>query len=66
MFWICDWFDRDGQHVLGRDDKFLLFKRKKNATAYLDEKDANFEPNIIKISLEEAKRLFGKHEYEII
>lgn len=66
MFWICDWFDNNGRHVLGSNDKFLLFKRKKNAISYLDEKDANFEPNIIKISLEEAKKLFGKHECEII
>lgn len=66
MFWVCDWFDRDGQHVLGRNNKFLLFKRKKNAAAYLEEQDANFETNIIKISLEEAKKLFGKYEYEII
>ena len=66
MFWICDWFDRNGQHVLGRNDKFLLFRRKKNAVAYLEENNANFEPNIIKISLEETKKLFGKYKYEVI
>ena len=66
MFWICDWFDDNGQHVLGRDKKVLLFKHKKNAVDYLKEQNANFEPNIIKVSLEEARKLFGNHEYEII
>ena len=68
MYWICEWLDEhEGiQYVLGRNDKFLLFKRKKNAIAYLDENDANFEPRITKVSLEEAKKLFGKYEYEII
>lgn len=46
MFWVCDWFDSNGRHVLGRGNRFLLFKRKKNAVAYLEEQDANFEPNI--------------------
>lgn len=66
MFCICDWFDSNGRHILGRGNKFLLFKRKKNAVVYLEEQNANFEPNITKISLEEAKKLFGNHEYEII
>lgn len=66
MFWICDWFDSDGRHILGKKGKFLLFKYKKNAVDYLEEKDANFKPNIIKISLEKAKKLFGNYEYEII
>lgn len=66
MFWICNWFDSNGRYVLGRDKKFLLFKHKKNAVDYLEEQDANFEPNIIKISLEEARKLFGNYEYEII
>lgn len=66
MFWICDWFDHDGRHVLGGNNRFLLFKRKKNAVTYLEEQNANFEPNITKISLEEAKKLFGNYEYEII
>ena len=66
MFWFCDWFDRDGRHILGRGNRFLLFKRKKNAVAYLEERDANFEPNITKINLEEAEKLFGNYECEII
>ena len=47
-------------------NSFLLFKRKKNAVVYSEEQNANFEPNITKISLEEAKKLFGNYEYEII
>lgn len=66
MFWMCEWFDKEGIHVLGENKKFILFKRKKDAKNYLDEKDANFEPNIVKINLEEAKQLFGNYEYEII
>lgn len=67
MFWICEWFDRDGRLVLGRNNKFLLFKRKKNAIAYFIEQDACFGPDdLAKITLEEAKELFEKYEYEII
>ncbi len=66
MFWICDWFDSNGLHILGRGNKFLLFKCKKNAVAYLEGQNANFKPNIIKINLEEAEKLFGNYEYEII
>lgn len=28
--------------------------------------DANFEPHYEKVTLEEAKKLFGKHQYQII
>lgn len=66
MFWMCEWFDKEGIHVLGENGKFVLFKRKKNAILYLNERDVNFEPNIVKISLEEAKKLFGSYKYEII
>jgi len=66
MFWICNWFDSEGRHVLGENGKFILFKRKKDAKKYLDEKETNFEPNIVKISLKEAKQLFGKYSYKII
>lgn len=66
MFWICDWFDSNGLHILGRGNKFLLFKYKKNAVAYLEGQNTNFKPNIIKINLEEAEKLFGNYEYEII
>ena len=66
MFWFCDWFDSNGRHILGRGNKFLLFKCKKNAVAYLEEQNASFKLNIIKISLKEAEKLFGSYEYEII
>lgn len=66
MFWMCEWFDKEGIHVLGENGKFVLFKRKKNAILYLNERDVNFKPNIVKISLEEAKKLFGSYKYEII
>ena len=39
MFWMCEWFDKEGIHVLGENKKFVLFKRKKNAGAYLKERD---------------------------
>ena len=77
MFWICEFFDsltaKDGaRHIAAREKKFLIFKRKKDAKKYLDEVlDLNDEyikecVCFEKISLEDAKKLFGNYEYEII
>ena len=77
MFWICEFVDSltakdSARHIAAREKKFLIFKRKKDAKKYLDEVlDLNDEyirdcVYFEKISLEEAKKLFRNHEYEII
>ena len=77
MFWICEFVDSltakdSARHIAAREKKFLIFKRKKDAKKYLDEVlDLNDEyirdcVYFEKISLEEAKKLFGNYEYEII
>ena len=77
MFWICEFVDsltaKDGaRHIAAREKKFLIFKRKKDAKKYLDEVldlgDEYIRDCVYfeKISLEEAKKLFRNHEYEII
>ena len=77
MFWICEFIDsltaKDGaRHIAAREKKFLIFKRKKDAKKYLDEVldlgDEYIRDCVYfeKISLEEAKKLFRNHEYEII
>ena len=77
MFWICEFVDSltakdSARHITAHEKKFLIFKRKKDAKKYLDEVlDLNDEyirdcVYFEKISLEEAKKLFRNHEYEII
>ena len=77
MFWICEFIDsltaKDGaRHIAAREKKFLIFKRKKDAKKYLDEVldlgDEYIRDCVYfeKISLEEAKKLFGNYKYEII
>ena len=77
MFWICEFIDSltakdSARHIAAHEKKFLIFKRKKDAKKYLDEVlDLNDEyirdcVYFEKISLEEAKKLFRNHEYEII
>ena len=77
MFWICEFIDSltakdSARHIAAREQRFLMFKRKKDAKKYLDEVlDLNDEyirdcVYFEKISLEEAKKLFRNHEYEII
>ena len=77
MFWICEFVDSltakdSARHIATREQRFLMFKRKKDAKKYLDEV-LNLNDEYIrdcvyfeKISLEEAKKLFRNHEYEII
>ena len=77
MFWICEFIDSltakdSARHIAAREQRFLMFKRKKDAKKYLDEVlDLNDEyirdcVYFEKISLEEAKKLFRNEEYEII
>ena len=77
MFWICEFVDSltakdSARHIAAREKKFLIFKRKKDAKKYLDEVldlDDEYIRDCVyfeKISLEEAKKLFRNHEYEII
>ena len=77
MFWICEFVDSltakdSARHIAAREKKFLIFKRKKDAKKYLDEVldlgDEYIRDCVYfeKISLEEAKKLFRNHEYEII
>lgn len=77
MFWICEFLDsltaKDGaRHIAAREKKFLMFKRKKDAKKYLYEVLNHSDEYIRdcvcfeKISLEEAKKLFGNYKYEII
>ena len=77
MFWICEFVDSltakdSARHIAAREQRFLMFKRKKDAKKYLNEV-LNHSDEYIKdcvyfekISLEEAKKLFGNYEYEII
>lgn len=77
MFWICEFVDSltakdSARHIAAREQRFLMFKRKKDAKKYLNEV-LNYTDEYIrdcvyfeKISLEEAKKLFGNYEYEII
>ena len=77
MFWICEFFDSltakdSARHIAAREQRFLMFKRKKDAKKYLyevlDLGDEYIRDCVYfeKISLEEAKKLFGNYEYEII
>ena len=77
MFWICEFIDSltakdSARHIAAREQRFLMFKRKKDAKKYLDEVldlgDEYIRDCVYfeKISLEEAKKLFRNHEYEII
>ena len=77
MFWICEFVDSltakdSARHIAAREQRFLMFKRKKDAKKYLDEVldlDDEYIRDCVcfeKISLEEAKKLFGNYEYEII
>lgn len=77
MFWICEFVDSltakdNARHIAAREKKFLVFKRKKDAKKYLNEvlelSDEYIKDCVYfeKISLEEAKKLFGNYEYEII
>lgn len=29
MFWICDWFDNNGRHILGRGNRFCSLNARK-------------------------------------
>lgn len=77
MFWICEFIDSltakdSARHIAAREQRFLMFKRKKDAKKYLNEVLNHTDEYIKdcvyfeKISLEEAKKLFGNYEYEII
>ena len=73
MFWICEFVDSltakdSARHIAAREQRFLMFKRKKDAKKYLNEV-LNHSDEYIKdcvyfekISIEEAKKLFGNYE----
>ena len=63
MYYLCTWFVGGELCALGKDGTFILFKRKRDAKAYFE--DACFDPFYDKVTLEEAKKLFGNHKYEI-
>lgn len=63
--WACtaiNWFSSQ----FNEESKQSLQNVMAQYKSYLEEQDTNFEPNITKISLEEAEKLFGNYEYEII
>lgn len=77
MFWICEFLDSltakdSARHIAAREQRFLMFKRKKDAKKYLNEVldlDDEYIRDCVcfeKISLEDAKKLFGNYKYEII
>ena len=64
MYYLCLWSAGCENYALAKNGTFLLFKRKCDAKEYFA--DTNFEPHYEKATLEEAKKLFGKHQYQII
>lgn len=77
MFWICEFVDSltakdSARHIAAREQRFLMFKRKKDAKKYLNEVLNHSDEYIRdcvyfeKINLEKAKKLFGNYKYEII
>lgn len=77
MFWICEFVDSltakdSARHIAALEQRFLMFKRKKDAKKYLHEVLNHSDEYIRdcvyfeKISLEEAKKLFGRYQYQII
>lgn len=63
-YYLCTWSVGCEHYAIAKDKVFLLFKRKRDAKEYFA--DANFEPNYEKVTLEEAKKLFGSYQYQII
>ena len=64
MYYLCTWSAGGENYVIAKDGVFLLFKRKRDAKEYFA--NASFEPHYEKVTLEEAKRLFGRHQCQII
>ena len=63
-YYLCTWSVGCEHYAIAKDKVFLLFKRKRDAKEYFA--DANFEPNYETVTLEEAKKLFGSYQYQII
>lgn len=63
-YYLCTWSVGCEHYAIAKNKVFLLFKRKRDAKEYFA--DANFEPNYEKVTLEEAKKLFGSYQYQII
>lgn len=63
-YYLCTWSVGCEHYAIAKNKVFLLFKRKRDAKEYFV--DANFEPNYEKVTLEEAKKLFGSYQYQII
>lgn len=63
-YYLCTWSVGCEHYAIAKNEVFLLFKRKRDAKEYFA--DANFEPNYEKVTLEEAKKLFGRYQYQII
>ena len=64
MYYLCTLSDGGEKYAIAKDGVFLIFKRKRDAKEYFT--NANFEPHYEKVTLEEAKKLFGRHQYQII
>lgn len=64
MYYLCTLSVGCEKYAVAKDGVFLLFKRKRDAKEYFA--GANFEPLYEKVTLEEAKKLFGGHQYQII
>lgn len=63
MYYLCTWQVKCDRYTLAENGTLILFKRKRDAKAYFE--NANFDPYYEKVTLEEAKRLFGNCKYEI-
>ena len=64
MYYLCTWSAGCENYAIAKDKVFLLFKRKRDAKEYFA--NASFEPHYEKVTLKEAKKLFGRHQYQII
>ena len=63
MYYLCTWQVKCDRYALVENGTFILFKRKRDEKAYFE--NANFDPYYEKVTLEEAKKLFGNCKYEI-